>query len=136
LLVAGIAAAVLAITDTGPFADPPTEEERIEATVREFFGAAADGDSRTFCALLTKQACEELRVTTAQRLQIDECPNARRSSTRSPTPSRDRLEVRFVSVSGRGALPGRGGGRPAAPCCCSPRTGSGESAIRARAPRP
>ena len=37
LLIAGIAVAALAITDAGPFEDPPTEEERVEATVNEFF---------------------------------------------------------------------------------------------------
>jgi hypothetical protein len=35
LLIAGIAVAALAITDTGPFEDPPTEEERVEAAVYE-----------------------------------------------------------------------------------------------------
>ena len=46
LLIAGIAVAALAITDTGPFEDPPSEEERVEAAVQEFYGAAAASDSR------------------------------------------------------------------------------------------
>ena len=32
--------AALAITDTRPFEDPPTEEERVEATVQDFFAGA------------------------------------------------------------------------------------------------
>jgi hypothetical protein len=56
LLVAGIVLAVLAIGNVGPFSDPPTEEERAEATVVSFFGAASDGDFKTFCDLLTKDA--------------------------------------------------------------------------------
>ena len=46
LLVAGIAVAVLAIEDVGPFSDPETEEERVQATVEEFFAAAAEGESK------------------------------------------------------------------------------------------
>ena len=55
LLIAGIAVAVLAIADVGPFDDPPTEEERVQETVEDFFGAAANGDSKTFCGLLTER---------------------------------------------------------------------------------
>ena len=104
LLIAGIAVAALAITDTGPFEDPPTEEERVEAAVQEFFGAAAAGNSRTFCGLLTSQASQELRVSTAQRLQIDQLPgcgqilNALADVFKGST-----IEVRFVSVSGHQA---------------------------------
>ena len=78
LLVAGIVVAVLAIEDVGPFSDPETEEERVQATVEEFFGAAAEGDSKTFCGLLTADAREALRVSTAQRLQTDELPECTR----------------------------------------------------------
>jgi Domain of unknown function (DUF4878) len=56
LLVAGVVLAVLAIGDLGPFSDPPTEEERAQATVVSFFGAASDGDFKKFCDLLTKDA--------------------------------------------------------------------------------
>ena len=41
LLVAVIVVVVLAIEDVGPFSNPETEEERVQATVEEFFGAAA-----------------------------------------------------------------------------------------------
>lgn len=56
LLVIGVVVTVLAIGNIGPFSDPPTEEQRAEAAVLSFFGAASDGDFKTFCDLLTKDA--------------------------------------------------------------------------------
>ena len=73
LLIVGAAIAVLAIRDVGPlFDDSATEGERAQEAVERFFTAAAKGDSRTFCDLLTADAREELRVSTAQRLQVDQ----------------------------------------------------------------
>lgn len=104
LLIAGIAIAVLAITDTGPFEDPPTEEERVEAAVQEFFTAAAGGDSRTFCGLLTSDARQDLRVNTAQRLQIDQLPHCEQIlDALADVFKGSAIEVRFVSVSGNQA---------------------------------
>jgi hypothetical protein len=104
LLVVGIVVAVLAIEDVGPFSDPETEEERVEAAVEDFFGAAADGDSKTFCRLLTADAREALRVSTAQRLQSDELPECTRIlDVLAPVFADSELSVRFVSVSGNRA---------------------------------
>jgi hypothetical protein len=104
LLVAVIAVATLAITDTGPFEDPPTEEERVEAAVEDFFAAAAGGDSKTFCSLLTTQARQELRVNTAQRLQIDELPGCEEIlDALAEAFAGSAIDVRFVSVSGNRA---------------------------------
>jgi hypothetical protein len=101
LLVAGIAIAVLAITDTGPFEDPPTEEERVEAAVQEFFTAAAGGDSKTFCRMLTREARQDLRVNTAQRLKIDQLPGCEQIlDALADVFKGSTIEVRFVSVSG------------------------------------
>lgn len=74
LLLATIAVVALAIADIGPFEDPPTEEERVEEAVDRFFAAAAAGQSKTFCALLTDAARQDLRISTAQRLQVNELP--------------------------------------------------------------
>jgi hypothetical protein len=104
LLVAGVVVAVLAIEDVGPFSDPETEEERVQATVEEFFGAAAEGDSKTFCRLLTSDAREALRVSTAQRLRSDELPECTRIlDVLAPAFADSELGVRFVSVSGNRA---------------------------------
>lgn len=62
LLVIGVVVAVLAIADLGPFADPPTQEERAQETVEEFFAAGAEGDFETFCGLLTRPARESIEV--------------------------------------------------------------------------
>ena len=62
LLVIGAVIAALAITDTGPFSDPPTEEELAEETVVDFFAAAEQSDFKTFCDLLTKQASQSIEV--------------------------------------------------------------------------
>jgi hypothetical protein len=69
LLVVGVALAVLAITDTGPFDDPPTEEERAQAAVESFYAAAAEGDFATYCALLTPGARDRVRVNAARLLE-------------------------------------------------------------------
>ena len=74
LLVVVVALVALAVADVGPFSDPPTEEERAQSAVEDFFGAAADGDSKQFCGLLTADARQTLRVNTAQKLQTDELP--------------------------------------------------------------
>ena len=89
---------------TGRFENPPTEEERVEATVQEFFGAAAEGDSKTFCALLTSQARQTLRVNTAQRLQSDELPGCEEILDALADVFKDSsIDIRFVNVSGNQA---------------------------------
>ena len=104
LLVAGIAVAALAITDTGPFDDPPTEEERAREAVEEFFAAAADGDSKKFCGLLTSDARQTLRVNTAQQLQTDELPGCEQIlDALAEVFKGSKLDVRFVNVSGNRA---------------------------------
>ena len=69
LLIAGVAVAVLAITDTWPFDDPPTEEERVQAAVESFYAAGAEGDFAHYCALLTPAARDRVRVNAARLLE-------------------------------------------------------------------
>jgi hypothetical protein len=69
LLIVGIAIAVLAITDTWPFDDPPTEEERVEEVVEALYASAATGDFGTYCSLLTPAAREQVRVNAARLLE-------------------------------------------------------------------
>ncbi len=104
LLVAGIAVGALAIADVGPFDDPPTEEERAQAAVEEFFRAAAQGNSKKYCALLTDEARQELRVSAAQRLQINELPKCEEILDLLADAFKDsELTVRRVNVSGNRA---------------------------------
>lgn len=69
LLIVGIGVAVLAITDTWPFDDPPTEEERVQDTVESFYTAGAGGDFASYCALLTPAARDRVRVNAARLLE-------------------------------------------------------------------
>jgi len=105
LLIVGAAIAVLAIRDVGPlFDDSATEGERAQEAVERFFTAAARGDSRTFCDLLTADAREELRVSTAQRLQVDQLPECTLIlDVLAPVFAGSELIVRSVSVSGNRA---------------------------------
>jgi hypothetical protein len=59
ILVVGIAVAVLAIADLGPFSDPPSQAERAQAAVERFFASAQDRDFKSACGQLTG---EEQRV--------------------------------------------------------------------------
>ncbi len=104
LLVLGIAIGALAIADLGPFEDPPTEEERVAGVVDRFFGAASDGDSATFCGLLTTDAREALQVETAQRLHSDEVPKCERIlDALGAVFAGSEVSVHYVSVSGNRA---------------------------------
>jgi hypothetical protein len=69
LLIAGVAVAVLAITDTWPFDDPPTEEQRAQEAVESFYAAAAEGDFATYCTLLTPGARDRVRANAARLLE-------------------------------------------------------------------
>ncbi|HMC07648.1 MAG TPA: hypothetical protein VKG89_09685 [Solirubrobacterales bacterium] len=55
VLIAGIAIAALAIADVGPFSDPPTEAERAQAAVEQFFNAARNKDFKEACHQLTAE---------------------------------------------------------------------------------
>lgn len=101
LLIIGIAIAVLAIKDVGPFDDPPSAEETVQGVVEDFFAAAATGDSRTFCGLLTTAARKELEVNTAQRLQSDEPLSCTEIlDVLAPAFEDSKIDVRFVNISG------------------------------------
>jgi hypothetical protein len=104
LLIAGVAVAALALADLGPFEDPITESQRAEQAVEEFYAAAAAGDGRRFCALLTAEARTTLEVNTAQRLQIDRQPRCERVlELLKAAFAGSKIDVRYVSVSGHRA---------------------------------
>jgi hypothetical protein len=104
LLVITAAVAALAIADVGPFEDPVTEEERAQEAVETFFNAAADGDGRRFCALLTEQARQALEVNAAQRLQTDKRPEcAQVLKLLKAAFAGTEIDVRYVNVSGNRA---------------------------------
>ena len=104
LLIAGAIVAALAIADLGPFDDPPTIEEEVETTAREFFAAASAGNARRFCALLADEARAGFRGQVAALTGEDSPPGCEqgfellRSSLEGSS-----ISVRYVSVSGNRA---------------------------------
>jgi len=106
ILVVGIVLAVLAITDTAFFEDPPTESEKVSAAVTGFFDAAASQDFEDACGSLTKQAQEVLRQSAARAL--DETDQRLRCDAILKTVLGDSfaevsVRVRSVSISGNRA---------------------------------
>jgi 3-hydroxyacyl-CoA dehydrogenase len=77
ILVIGIAVAALAIFDVGPlFDDPPTEAERAQDAVEEFFAAAQDEDFKAVCGQLTtqqQQVIEQRAASVAAREDLKGC---------------------------------------------------------------
>ena len=55
ILLAGIAVAVLAIADVGPFSNPPSQAQRAQDAVEGFFAAAQSRDFKTACDQLTEE---------------------------------------------------------------------------------
>ena len=101
LLIGGIVVGALAIADVGPFEDPPTEEERVQEAVEDFFAAAAAGDRDAFCGALTRDARRSLGVNTAQQLRLDEPPACAHVLTLlRPVFEGSAVQVNSVSVSG------------------------------------
>ena len=98
LLVIGIVIAVLALEDVWIFEDPPTEEDRVRATVEELYGAAMDGDFDRYCALLTKGARERVQTNAARlieeagRLSCEDIISVAKASFEG-------LRIRIVEVS-------------------------------------
>ena len=77
ILIVGIVIAVLAITDTAFFDDPPTESEKVTATVDGFFDAAKAEEFKEACDYLTKTAQDLMRQAAARALETEEelrCP--------------------------------------------------------------
>jgi hypothetical protein len=104
ILIAGAIVGGLAIADVGPFDDPPTVEEEVEAVVDEFFAAASSGNAKSFCGLLTADARSGFRGQLATLTGEDSPPGCEqgfgllRSSLEGSS-----IAIRYVSVSGNRA---------------------------------
>jgi hypothetical protein len=55
ILIVGILIGALAIANLGPFSDPPSQAERAQSAVEEFFASAQDRDFASACAQLTRE---------------------------------------------------------------------------------
>jgi hypothetical protein len=106
LLIGVIVIAVLALTDTGPFDDPPTEEQLVEATAVLFYDAAAAGDFDAYCALLTSRARDQIQANAARLAaaaggDLGKCPDV--VALAADAFKGGALKIRQVSVSGNRA---------------------------------
>ena len=105
ILVVGIVLVVLALTDTAFFDDPPTESEKVEEVVLDFFGSATEGDFKTACDSLTKTAQDTMRRAAAGALETEErlrCPEIMESVI-GESFAEVAVRVRSVSISGNRA---------------------------------
>ncbi len=104
LAVASVLAA-MAISDTGFFSDPPSDEQQASDAVREFFSAAASGDFDRYCDLLTDSARDSLRSTAARLLEESDeklsCPDI--ASLAKDRFAGLEVKVRQVVISGNRA---------------------------------
>ena len=117
-LVVGIVLAALAITDTGPlFDDPPTEEERVAATVEGLFSAAAAGEFADYCGLLTARARDVIRANAARLVEqgdVLRCDDILGVAGKEAFAGLS-VSIREVSVSGNRARVEANVKRPGAP---------------------
>ena len=102
LLVIGIAVAVLAIKDVGPFSDPPTQEEKVPAWSRT-------SSTRPPRAIRRRSAsCSPRTRATTLEVEHGAAAGVRRAARRAPqildvlAPAFEdsKIDVRFVSISG------------------------------------
>ena len=108
ILVVGIVVAALAIFDVGPlFDDPPTEAERAQDAVEEFFAAADDGDFKAVCDHLTnqqQQAIEQRAASIAAREGLKGCDEILRELLGDQLGKTRIAKIAAVRVSGNQAV--------------------------------
>jgi hypothetical protein len=107
ILVIGIAVAVLAITDVGPFSDPPTEAERVQGAVEQFFASAQDRDFKAACGQLTAQeqrVVEQRAGSVAAQKGLKGCDEILREFLGDQLAETEIAKVVDVRVSGNQAV--------------------------------
>ena len=65
LLALGAVVATLAIANVGPFSNPPTEADRAQAALEDFFAAARKRDFTAACKLLTPPERSQIEIRAA-----------------------------------------------------------------------
>jgi hypothetical protein len=100
ILIAGAVVIVLAVANIGPFSDPPTESDRAQAALQEFFDAAHRKDYATVCELLSKTQQRSIesagRKATGNKVKCSDLVGA----VGAGALARSELEVIDVRVSG------------------------------------
>lgn len=106
ILIAGIAVAALAIADVGPFSDPPTEEERAQSAVEQFFASAQDHDFKAACRQLTveeQNTIEQRAASVASQQGLKGCDEILRAFLGDQLAGTRITKVIDVRVSGNQA---------------------------------
>jgi hypothetical protein len=107
ILLVGIAVAALAITDVGPFSDPPTEAERVQGAVESFFSAAQGRDFKAACDQLTEEeqrAIEQRAGSIAAKEGLKGCDEILRAFLGDELAGAKITKVSDVRVSGNQAV--------------------------------
>jgi hypothetical protein len=112
VLLAGAAVAALAITNTGPFSNPTTQEDRARSALEGFFDAARQGHFHEACALLAgqRQGCakvlpvvgRQLSGTTLEVQDVRVSGNLAAIDTKLRVPGRNRVQLRTFKLEERG----------------------------------
>jgi ketosteroid isomerase-like protein len=100
LLVLGAVVAALAIANVGPFSNPPTEADRAQAALEDFFAAARAKDYRGVCKLMTAAERGQIEIkATAIVGTHTGCANVLNSALGLAL-AKTKVEVQDVRVSG------------------------------------
>jgi ketosteroid isomerase-like protein len=103
-----VAVVIMALTDTAPFFDDTSEEERVADPVERFFAAYRDGDHEQMCSLFSpdvRQAIEQTGATETKGEDPESC--AEIIAARVGAPAEDEkisVKVDEVRVSGPRAI--------------------------------
>ena len=107
ILLAAIAVGALAIFDVGPFSSPPSEAERVQGAVEEFFAAAQQRDFKGACDHLTgaeQKAIEEKAGSIAAREGLKGCDEILKAFLGDQLAGTKLTKVADVRVSGNQAV--------------------------------
>jgi hypothetical protein len=107
ILVLGIVILGLAIADVGPFSDPPTEAERAQGAVEQFFASAQDQDFKSACAQLTgeeRRVIEQRAASVAAQEGLTGCDEILKEFLGEQLAQTKITKVADVRVSGNQAI--------------------------------
>jgi hypothetical protein len=100
VLVVGAVVAALAVTNVGPFANPPTEADRARAALEDFFAATKRKDFKEACAILTPNERSQIEIRAAAVAGNRTGCSRVLDSPLGLALARTRIEVQDVRVSG------------------------------------
>lgn len=104
LLAIAAIVVVMAVADVGPFSDPPTPAQEVTSAVERFYASASDGDFKTYCSLLTRQAQSRIQANAARLIDNTDIGGCQEILEMFGKPLEDgMLRMHQVSVSGNRA---------------------------------